>query len=339
MEAAQKLISTRRGTIILSVIAAAVAGGLILVYVNRYRDSVKAQGAPVTVLVARQMIPKGTAGNVIAEQDLYSATTLRQSQVLNGAFSDASSLRGEVAAQDIFPGAQLVASDFAAASTNLAASLTGTERIVSIPFSAANGLAGELQAGDHVDVYVGFNVVPIGANGVAQNGGQAKAVVRRVLTDIPVVAVAGKTSGVISAGGPGNISFMVNDQQAADFDFASQNGALWLALRPASGAKSTPPSIVSMETLLLGVPPREIVKDLGARRCPSPAPASSFSSSRASRAGRSARRCRRPLPSASPSSATRSPALGSFWRSRPPTSCSWAAQGIRNRPSASSATS
>jgi pilus assembly protein CpaB len=266
MEATQKLISTRRGTIILSVIAALIAGGLILVYVNRYRDSVKAQGAPVTVLVARQMIPKGTSGNVIAAQDLYSATTLRQSQVLNGAFSDASSLRGEVAAQDVYPGAQLVAADFAAASTNLAASLTGTERIVSIPFSAANGLSGELQAGDHVDVYVGFNVVPVGPNGVAQNGGQGKAVVRRVLTDIPVVSVAGKTSGIVSSGSAGNISFKVNDQQAADLDFASQNGAMWLALRPSSGAKSTAPSVVSMETLLLGVPPKEILKDLGARR-------------------------------------------------------------------------
>src|ERR1051326_7440060 len=266
MEAAQKLISTRRGTITLSVIAALVAGGLILVYVNRYRDSVKAQGAPVTVLVARQMIPKGTAGNVIAAQGFYSATTLRQSQVLNGAFSDASSLRGEVATQDIYPGAQLVASDFAAASTNIAASLTGTERIISIPFSSANGLSGELQAGDRVDVYMGVNLVPVGPTGVAENGGQGKPVVRRVLTDIPVVAVAGKTSGVVTAGGSGNISFKGNDQHAADFDFASQNGALGLALRPASGAKSTPPSIVSMETLMLGVPPKTILKELGARR-------------------------------------------------------------------------
>ena len=266
MEAAQKLISTRKGTIVLSVLAAVVAGALILVYVNRYRDSVKAQGAPVTVLVARQTIPKGTAGNVIAAQSLYSATTLRQSQVLNGSFSDASSLRGKVATRDIYPGAQLIASDFAAASTNLAASLTGTERVVAIPFSSAQGLSGELQAGDHVDVYVGFNVVPVGANGVAVAGGQGRAVVRRVLTDIPVVAIAGKTSGIVSSGSGGNISFKVNDQQAADLEFASQNGALWLALRPSSGAASTPPSIVSMETLLLGVPPKVILKSLGARR-------------------------------------------------------------------------
>jgi Flp pilus assembly protein CpaB len=261
------LISSRRGTIVLSVIAAAIAGGLILVYVSRYRDTVRSQGAPVTVLVARQTIPKGTAGNVIAAQGLYSATTLRQSQVLNGAFSDASSLRNEVATQDIYPGAQLIASDFAAASTNLAASLTGTERIVSIPLSAANGLSGELQAGDHVDVYVGFNVVPIGSTGIAVAGGQSRPVVRRVLTDIPVIAIAGKTSGVISTGsGGGNLSFKVDDQQAADLQFASENGILWLALRPSAGAKSTPPSIVSMETLLLGVPPKVILKDLGARQ-------------------------------------------------------------------------
>ena len=266
MEAAQKLISTRRGTIILSVLAAVVAGGLILVYVNRYRDSVKAQGAPVTVLVARQAITKGTAGSVIAAQALYSATTLRQSQVLNGAFSDASSLRGKVATHDIYPGAQLAASDFAAASTNIAASIVGTERIVSIPFGASNGLAGELQAGDHVDVYVGFNVLPIGPSGVELGGGQSRAVVRRVLSDIPVVDVAGKTAGVASSGSGGNISFKVTDQQAADLDFASQNGVIWLALRPSAGAKSSPPSIVSMETLLLGVPPKVILKSLGARR-------------------------------------------------------------------------
>jgi Flp pilus assembly protein CpaB len=267
MESAQRLISSRRGTIVLSVIAAAIAGGLILVYVSRYRDSVKSEGAPVTVLVARQTIPKGTAGNVIAAQSLYSATTLRQSQVLNGAYSDASSLRDKVATHDIFPNAQLTASDFAAASTNLAASLTGTERIVAIPVSSANGLSGELQAGDHVDVYVGFNVVPVDQNGVAVAGGQAHQVVRRVLTNIPVVAVAGKTSGVVSSGSSGgNISFKVDDQQAADLQFASENGVLWLALRPSAGAKSTPPSVSSMETLLLGVPPKVVLKDLGARR-------------------------------------------------------------------------
>jgi Flp pilus assembly protein CpaB len=265
MEATQKLISTRKGTVLLSILAAAVAGGLILVYVNRYRDSVKAQGAPVTVLVARQSIPKGTAGSVIAAQSLYSATTLRQGQILNGAFSDASSLRGKVATRDVYPGAQLTASDFASASTNLAASLTATQRIVSIPFNAAQGLGGELQGGDYVDVYVGFNVVPIAPNGAALAGGQSRPIVRRVMSDIQVVAVGGKATGVFASGNT-NIAFKVTDQQAAELAFASANGQIWLALRPSAGATDTPPNIVSMETLLLGVSPKVVMQSLGARR-------------------------------------------------------------------------
>jgi Flp pilus assembly protein CpaB len=264
MEAAQRLISTRRGTILLSVLAAAIAGGLILVYVNRYRDSVKAEGAPVTVLVAKQSIPKGTAGSLIAASALYTATTIRQSQVITGAFSDPASLRGKVTTKDIFPGAELTAADFAAASTNLAASLTATQRIVSIPMDAAHGLIGELQAGDRVDVYVGFNVVPVGPNGVSTSGGQGRPVIRRVLTDIPVVAVGGKTTGVLASGST-NVTMKVTDQQAADLAFASDNGKIWLALRPSAGATSSPPNIVSVETLLLGVKPVVVLRSLGGR--------------------------------------------------------------------------
>lgn len=263
MESVQRLVSTRKGTILLSVLAAVVAGALVLVYVNRYRDSIKAQGTPVTVLVARQSIPKGTAGSVIAAESLYSATTLRQSQVLDGAFSDPSSLRGEVATQDIYPGAQLTASDFAPASTNLASSLTATQRIVSIPFNAAQGLSGDLQVGDHVDVYAGFNVSPVGPDGLSGGGGN-RPVVRRILTNVPVVAIAGKTSGAFTSGS-GDLSFKVTDQEAADLAFASGNGTLWLALRPATGATSSPPNIVTMETLLLGVPSHTVLRSLGGR--------------------------------------------------------------------------
>lgn len=264
MESAQKLVASRRGTIVLSIIAAVIAAGLVLVYVGRYRHSLTSVGQPVTVLVARGMIPKGSSGDVIAAKSLYTTTTLRQSQVLNGAFSDPSSLTGEVATHDIVAGSQLTASDFAPASTNPAASLTGDQRIVSIPFGAANGLSGELQAGDHVDVYAGFNVVPVNRNGVAVHGGQSRPVVRRILSNVTVVGQGGKTSGVLASGN-GNISFKVTDDQAAELQFASQNGTLWLALRPSIGAKSSPPSIVSMETLLLGVPPTTVLRSLGAR--------------------------------------------------------------------------
>jgi Flp pilus assembly protein CpaB len=264
VESAQKLIATRRGTIILSVIAAVIAAGLVLVYVGRYRNSVNTTGQPVTVLVAKGDIAKGATGDVIAADNLYTTKTLRQSQVLNGAFSDPSSLRGVATTDKILAGSQLTASDFAPASSNPTGTISGNQRIVSIPFGAANGLSGELQAGDQVDVYAGFNVVPVNRSGVAVSGGQSRAVVRRILSDVTVVGQGGRTTGVLASGN-GDISFKVTDDQAAELQFASQNGTLWLALRPSAGAKSSPPSIVSMETLLLGVPPRTILRSLGAR--------------------------------------------------------------------------
>ena len=263
METAQRLVSTRRGTILLSVLAAAVAGGLILVYVNRYRDSVQNAGAPVTVLVSKVNINKGTGGSQIATSGLYTTQTLRQSQVIEGAFSDTSSLTGKVATTDIPQGAQLTSADFAPASSNLTASITGTERVISLPFNSAQGLSGALQTGDHVDVYGGFNVSAAGPNGLAAGGG-SRPVVRRILTNVPVVAIGGSTSGSFSTTST-NLSFKVTDQQAADLAFASQNGTLWLGLEPSAGVKSSRPSVVTMETLLLGVPPSTVLRSLGGR--------------------------------------------------------------------------
>src|SRR3954470_2954420 len=120
MAYAQRLIATRRGAVLLSALAALLAGILIVTYVHKYRSSVNSEGAPVTVLVAKQAIAKGTAGTVIATTGLYSATTIRQSQLLNGAFSDASSLRNTVAVRDIYPGSQLTAADFAPATADVA---------------------------------------------------------------------------------------------------------------------------------------------------------------------------------------------------------------------------
>src|SRR3954452_6997678 len=50
---AQRLISTRRGAVFLSAFAAILAGIHIVVYVQKYRNSVSAEGGPVTVLVAK----------------------------------------------------------------------------------------------------------------------------------------------------------------------------------------------------------------------------------------------------------------------------------------------
>jgi Flp pilus assembly protein CpaB len=265
MELAQRLISTRRGTVLLAAIAALLAGVMILVYVDRYRSTLESQGSPVTVLVARHTINKGSAGDVIAAKGLYTATTIREGQLVDGAFSDPSSLRGRVAERDIYPGAQLTATDFAPADDALAASLTEKQRVMSVPLDGAHGLIGSIAAGDRVDVYAGFNVVPLGRDGTPLDGGRGRPVLRRIMADIKVLGVGTKKGGFTSTGAT-NVQLKVTDEQAANLAFASDNGKLWLALRPSAGAKTSPPSIVTVETLLLGVPPVRVTRALGGTR-------------------------------------------------------------------------
>ena len=259
MQFATKLVSTRRGTLIAALLIALLAGASILLYLNSYRDSLKAQGAMVTVLVAKESIPKGTAGNVVAAKDLYTVTTIRESQVLDGALSDPASLRDKVAAREIFEGAQLTATDFGSAGDSLAAHLTETERVISVPLDSAHGLIDGIEVGNRVDVYAGFNVIPLGADGRPINGGQARPMLRRILANVPVLALGEKSKGST------NVSLGVDDVEDAQVAFASDNGKLWLALRPSAGAKASTPGIVTVETMLLGVPPVQILRSVGGR--------------------------------------------------------------------------
>lgn len=261
MELAHRLVSTRKGTLLVASIAALLAGVSIVFYLNSYRSSLQAQGALVTVLVAGETIPKGTSGNVLASKGLYTATTMRESQLREGAISDPASLRGAVASHEIFEGAQLTAADFTAAGDSLAATLTDSERVISVPLDSAHGLIDQLEAGNRVDVYASFNVVPLNRNGTPVNGGQARPMLRLIMSDVPVLAVGEKPS---SGSGSTNVSLGVDDLKAADLAFAVDNGKVWLALRPSAGAAASRPGIVTVETMLLGIPPVKVLRSLGA---------------------------------------------------------------------------
>ena len=262
MQLAHKLVSTRKGTLLVASFAALLAAVSIGFYLNSYRQSLQAQGALVTVLVAGETIPKGTSGNVLASKGLYTATTIRESQLRDGAISDPSSLRGSVAAREILEGSQLTAADFTAAGDSLTATLTDRERVVSVPLDSAHGLVGHIEAGNRVDVYAGFNVIPLGRDGRPIDGGQARPVLRMIMSDVPVLAVGEKATGT----GTTDVSLGVDDVKAAELAFAVDNGKVWLALRPSAGAAASRPSLVTVETLLLGIDPVRVVRSLGAGR-------------------------------------------------------------------------
>jgi pilus assembly protein CpaB len=230
----RRIFGTRSGTLAIGVIAAALAALLLLVYLNRYRHNLNAQNAAVSVLVAKSLIQKGTPGDLIGTKSLFQATSVPKAQLKTGALTDPSTLRGLVALTDIFPGQQLTIQSFGVVRAGAVANqLSAFERAVAIPVDATHGLIGEVQPGDHVDVLVGLN----------GGGATAGSIIKTLLQDVPVILTTGSS-----------LTLRVNDLQASRLAWASDNGKIWVTLRPPAGARQSTPRIVSLSTVVLGGP-------------------------------------------------------------------------------------
>lgn len=227
----KRLLSTRGGTLAIGLAATALAAALLLVYLNRYRNNLKQQAAPVAVLVAKSVIHKGTPGSLIGTKVLYQSTSIPRDQLKPGALSDPSSLRGEVALTDIYPSEQLTASSFGIARSSVGDELTGLERAVSIPVDATHGLIGVVQPGNHVDVLVGIS---------APQGGS---IMKTLLQNIVVLNAT-----------PSSLLLRVTDQQATRLAWGSDNGKVWVTLRPTADARQSVPRIASLVSVYSGGP-------------------------------------------------------------------------------------
>jgi Flp pilus assembly protein CpaB len=260
MDFAQRLFTTRGGTLVLAGLAAALAAVVVFVYINKHDSSVKSGGQAATVLVAKAVIAKGTPGAAVANNHLFQAIQIRESQLRAGAIADPSTLVGRVAVRQIPADAQLTTADFGGAETTIATNLTAGKRAISIPFDTAHGMIGNVRTGDKVDVYAGFNVIPIDKNGnPVQSSGQNRPVLRLIAAGVPVLNIGTKLSGQT------NVTLDVAPGTAAKIAFSSDNGKVWLVLRPPTGAGASPPDIVTIETLLLGIPPIQELKAFGGR--------------------------------------------------------------------------
>ncbi len=227
-----KLLTTRRGTIILGIGAAVLAAIVLLVYLNQYRNSVDSGAQPVSVLVAKSLIQKGTPGDVVGSTALFQVSSIPRKQVKAGAFVDPKTLTGRVAVADIYPGQQLTEADFTVGNPNaLTQRLSRDQRAVVIPLDGPAQVGGQILPGDHVDVWVALNAQ--GANGVSRS------IVREALQNMYVLGAAN-----------GSVTIRATPKQAGQFIFASQNAKIWLVLRPAVGSTTTKPPVISMSDLV-----------------------------------------------------------------------------------------
>jgi Flp pilus assembly protein CpaB len=158
-----------------------------------------------------------------------------------GALTDPAALSGRVAIADIYPGQQLTAASFAyAAPGSLQTKLTGADRAITLAVDASHGMIGQIAAGDHIDVFIGFNV---------QGAGGTQPVIKLLMADVLVLKAP-------LAGGSGLITLRAPEYRAAQLAYAADNGRLWLVLRPASGARTVNPGLINAQSLLNSKPVR-----------------------------------------------------------------------------------
>ena len=230
-----KLFTTRQGTILLGVIAAAIAAIALLVYLNHYRNSVNGNTAPTSVLVAKKLIQQGTSGSVVGSSDMYQVTSIPKNQVKTGAFVDPSTLAGKYALTDIYPGQQLTAADFGTSTNPLIGQLAKNQRAVVVALDSPQQVGGQISAGSHVDVWVAFS----GQNST----GVTRPVVKELYQNLTVLN--SNSSG-------GNVTLQATPTQAGKLIYASLNAQLWLVLRPTVGSTSKATPEITASSLLNG---------------------------------------------------------------------------------------
>lgn len=236
------LLRTRQGTLFVAGIVAVIAGLILFLFLDNYRKDTISSG-PQNVLVAQRVIPKGTAGGIVASANLYVPTAVVKDSVQSGALTDAGALAGKVAVRDIYPGEQIKASDFVVGGDAIRGRLSGTQRAIAVPVDASHGLIGQIRAGDRVDVMVGFNTG--GAN--TESG---RSVVRTLVRDVLILGAPGSPGGAGGATAT-NLVIRVNDQQAAQVAFASDNGRIWFVMRaPAGASDSSRDNEADLESLI-----------------------------------------------------------------------------------------
>jgi Flp pilus assembly protein CpaB len=219
-----------------------LAAVLLLVYLGQYRKSVSSGAAPITVLVAEKLISKGTSASVIGSDGLMQVLTIPRDQAKEGAVSDPVLLKGRVAVQDIYPGQQLTLADFTAATTDaIPTKLVRDQRAIAVPFDSSHGMIGHIQPGDRVDIYVGLY----------DEAASAGAVLKLLAENVYVMSAPGIAGGGgIGGGNSSNFVFRVRGAEAAKIAWSTDNGTLWMVLRPGNNAKPVRPGNITGQTIL-----------------------------------------------------------------------------------------
>jgi pilus assembly protein CpaB len=161
-------VKRRTIAVILAVILALGAAGLVYWYTGSVKKQTVSQEATQTVLVAKDDIAAHTTGELTVQKSLTETRAVPESLVAPGALTDASALQGKVFISSVAKGQQIVTGQLGdPQEQSLSYEIKSGMRAVSIPMDRLRGVGGNPKAGDRVDVYATFKQDQLDQAGLA----------------------------------------------------------------------------------------------------------------------------------------------------------------------------
>ena len=164
-------------------------------------------------------------------------------QVVPGAISNPSQLRGLIATEPIFAGEQVTARRFGTPSERgVRAQLKGTQRAIQAVGDADQLMAGTLRAGDHVDI--------VGGWGTGQDSDVARVFVRDSLVLLAPNAPP-KSGASLAPNGGFSAQLRMSDAESQRLEWMIAHGKDWrLEIRPPADSVNSPRWHETGDTLL-----------------------------------------------------------------------------------------
>ncbi|MGH3442786.1 MAG: Flp pilus assembly protein CpaB [Nitriliruptorales bacterium] len=246
----------RRGVAMLVALALAATAALALLrYVRDIESEALADAEQVEVYVAKDPIPAGTPAKSVVSGGLAERRQVAKALVPAGALTTFDGLDGDVTSTDLLAGELLLRSRFVPASATVELiSIPEDRQAMSVEVAVPPGVAGFLNAGDHVSVIASVEeeadedaVETTDGSGTASDDATADKEVRvaYLLQDIELLAVGQRMVAVETTDGEEDgddevrasddrvlVTLAVTPQEAEQLAFAVLHGEIWLTLLP-----------------------------------------------------------------------------------------------------------
>lgn len=228
-----------------AIVVALLATISLYAYVSGVNDRAVADAKPVEVLVAKKLIPAGTAAQDASEKGLLTLSTVPRRSVPEGALSDIAPISSLVALSDIYPGEMLLRAKFSDRQTTGALTIPPNKLAISVELGDPQRVAGFVVPGSQVAIFDTYDATPAG--GATAGGAAAGALqtTRLLLTKVQVIAV-GPTTLRPSTNGKGAkagtetpvpstvLTVALTTREAEKLVHAAQTGKLYFGLMSAT---------------------------------------------------------------------------------------------------------